>query len=524
MVFAASGPVATSARARPAPSTPSRASARRGALAPLRGPRVGMRGINLTQKKKSERRKRCTGFPSWVLSDSNTSHSIYNTIRASPRPVSQSNHFCKDIHASPGHRACKKPTDSETWQVRRRSLDAGTMASYNTVPDADVESTLLTKTQAARPWKRLAAGAAAASFVLGMLVATATTTTSSPGLHGASSLSAGAYKQIQVKGSSMCLGVRDHTNAGKGSKVQLFTCTTPHWGQEWNTDNGKLKYKLKNGHHLCATLSGGGANIGNEITLDSCKRNYDTQQFNLHQKKFEIGFGPCMALPPSASYASPDVSLVGTNCDDFETAIWKISGKAPTPTPPAPAPTPKPAHTCKSMSEYWCQYTNSCLKIATDACVPQRPTPRPTPKPVTPPSGGGGVQLKKDGMCVAVLGNAGADLKEGSHLVMAPCQEPTRGAVNLARTYNQEWMVEGYSIQLPGTNLCIGNVDAINLGLIVCHPLEHDKTFRFDHKNIVSEDKSVCMNTLADVGGDEKVVGGLANTGCASWKLQKVTN
>ena len=84
---------------------------------------------------------------------------------------------------------------------------------HATAADVESEQTLLTKAPA-HPWKRLAAGAAVASFVLGCLAATAVQ--SAPGLRGADLHSSTPLPgdQISLKGrnSKWCLAVEDHTS------------------------------------------------------------------------------------------------------------------------------------------------------------------------------------------------------------------------------------------------------------------------------------------------------------------------
>ena len=81
---------------------------------------------------------------------------------------------------------------------------------HATTADVESEQTLLTKAPA-HPWKRLAAGAAVASFVLGCLAATAVN--SAPGLRGADLHSSTPLPgdQISLKGrnSKWCLAVEE---------------------------------------------------------------------------------------------------------------------------------------------------------------------------------------------------------------------------------------------------------------------------------------------------------------------------
>ena len=89
-------------------------------------------------------------------------------------------------------------------------------------------------------WKRLAAGAAVASFVLGCLAATALE--SAAGLRGADLHSSkplpGDQISLQGRNSKWCLAVEDHNNVQDGTKLQLYECSHPV-GQTFQVEKNK---------------------------------------------------------------------------------------------------------------------------------------------------------------------------------------------------------------------------------------------------------------------------------------------
>ena len=107
------------------------------------------------------------------------------------------------------------------------------MASYNAVPESEQ---LLNKTPKTKSWKRIAAGAAVASFVLGCLAVTAVK--SSVGLRGATSLKHHKTGTMQIKlisDPSKCLAVMDHHDVGPGTELEIYDCRS-----DWDThDEGQ---------------------------------------------------------------------------------------------------------------------------------------------------------------------------------------------------------------------------------------------------------------------------------------------
>ena len=146
------------------------------------------------------------------------------------------------------------------------------MATYSTMPAADVESddTPLLSRDVKINAKTLLGGAAAAAFILGMLAATAVT--SSPGLRGAAFHSS-SVERVQIKTASnhhMCMAVQGG-KAAKKAKLVYEPCTTKTPGQvfDWDKANGQIRYD-----GMCVDFLGGGsATAGNNFGLYKCKKN-----------------------------------------------------------------------------------------------------------------------------------------------------------------------------------------------------------------------------------------------------------
>ena len=144
------------------------------------------------------------------------------------------------------------------------------MATYSTIA-ADVETAeqpLLSRDVKINA-KTLLGGAAAAAFILGMLAATAVT--SSPGLRGAAFHSS-SVERVQIKTASdhhMCMAVQGG-KAEKKAKLVYEPCTTKTPGQvfDWDKESGQIRYD-----GMCVDFLGGGsATAGNNFGLYKCKK------------------------------------------------------------------------------------------------------------------------------------------------------------------------------------------------------------------------------------------------------------
>jgi len=222
---------------------------------------------------------------------------------------------------------------------------------HATAADVESEQTLLTKAPA-HPWKRLAAGAAVASFVLGCLAATAVN--SAPGLRGADLHSSTPLPgdQISLKGrnSKWCLAVEDHNNVHEGTKLQLYECSHPV-GQTFQVEKNKDgSMNLRYGNtDFCVDALGGTkfTNHGSYFGLYPCR----TNGFNQELTHTKIGtlelteFPGNLCMTVKNGLLAEGSHIVGAPCtghggllDQFQ--LWDIEGSTP-----APAPTPS-TNTC----------------------------------------------------------------------------------------------------------------------------------------------------------------------------------
>ena len=100
------------------------------------------------------------------------------------------------------------------------------MAPYNTIPQTtpEAEETLLQAQKPKTNLKALVGGAVAASFVLGVLAATAVSSAVAPRTSNLVASSSN-YKQIQLDGTNMCLAVQNyHSGIKQKQKVEMYTC------------------------------------------------------------------------------------------------------------------------------------------------------------------------------------------------------------------------------------------------------------------------------------------------------------
>ena len=249
---------------------------------------------------------------------------------------------------------------------------------HATAADVESEQTLLTKAPA-HPWKRLAAGAAVASFVLGCLAATAVN--AAPGLRGADLHSSTPLpgEQISLKGrnSKWCLAVEDHNNVHEGTKLQLYECSHPV-GQTFQVEkNNDGSMNLRYGNtDFCVDALGGTkfTNHGSYFGLYPCR----TNGFNQELTHTKIGtlelteFPGNLCMTVKNGLLAEGSHIVGAPCtghggllDQFQ--LWDIEGStpAPAPTPSPPTPCGKPCKEDKDCNGKGGFFGNTCLVSGT---------------------------------------------------------------------------------------------------------------------------------------------------------------
>jgi hypothetical protein len=237
--------------------------------------------------------------------------------------------------------------------------------AYSTIPEEPADAPLLAKPKT--NIKRLAGGAAVASFVLGILAATAI---ASAGVSRGAALSAVDSAHHIVTGNTQikllsdptkCLAVENHNSAAPGNKIVMYDCN-PKWakkdeGQAFTYTAGKITYgdyclrvqpgpeeggvvglwwcddgsdeqsftwdkagskhisTPYDGHHLCLDNSGATAN-GSPITAQDCSSKALAQQaFTLSEEP------PKTPAPTSAPATLTEIPVALVDCPEDAESI-----------------------------------------------------------------------------------------------------------------------------------------------------------------------------------------------------------
>lgn len=235
--------------------------------------------------------------------------------------------------------------------------------ALNTIPDApaDEAAPLTAAPQSKTSIKGLVAGAAVASFILGLMAATAVTSAAAPRAPAAFSV---RHSSVQLQTEGRCLTARTHKEK---AFVDIKPCGYYPDSQSWDINGDQIRLS---GTSLCLDGLGGSLfNTGrhDKFGLYDCKDSVN--------QKFSWENGG-LALSTPLNLKHPGVLCVETRGNDVVPAekakvscqSWEITD-GPTPAPP---PTPRPAtptfKNCPWNYDKQCTNDSDCVSPGFNDC------------------------------------------------------------------------------------------------------------------------------------------------------------